>query len=142
MSASTYGSAAAMVLVAGIGIFAVAGGSNAKPAMATVTTNDRTCDFVETTMYGDGHKKVEGVTDSCNSTDEWDKTRDAIREHRRKKISGKATVHVSYTAPQDGSFHSGELQLTGSDDLFYEVQAGSEVKILVSDKDPNKIRKA
>ena len=142
MSGSLYGTAAAMVLVAGIGVFAVAGGSNAKPTMATITTIDRTCDFVETTKHGDGHKKVADVTDGCNSTDEWEKARGEIRDHKRKKISGQATIHFSYTAPQDGSYHTGALKFDGGDDEFYELQAGSEMKILVSDKDPNKVRKA
>jgi hypothetical protein len=145
MRYSLYGTAAAMVLVAGIGVVSVAGaGANSKPAVATVTTIDRTCDFIETTYDPETNKAMSarGLTDACNSTDEWEKTRDAIRAGQRKKISGSETVHLSYTAPQDGSFHTAELHFTGRDDEFYELQAGDEVKILVSDKDPSKVRKA
>ena len=105
---------------------------------ATVTTIDRTCDFVETSFEGKKAVSARGYTDSCNSTDEWAK----VREKRSKKISGHATVHVSYLAPQNGSPQTGEFKLTGGDDAFYEVKAGDEVKILVSKSDPTKIRQA
>ena len=105
---------------------------------ATVTTIDRTCDFVETTFEGKKAISARGYTDSCNSTDEWAK----LREKRNKKISGHATIHVSYVAPADGAEHTGEFKVTGRDDAFYELKAGSEVEILVSKTDPAKFRQA
>ena len=48
-------------------------------------------------------------------------------------------VHVSYTAPQNGSYQTGEFTLTGHDDAFYSLRAGDEVEILVSKSDPTKI---
>jgi hypothetical protein len=139
MSLGLYGTAAVMVLVAGVGIMSVADAGTYKPAIATVSTIDRSCDFVETTTYGDGRKEAHGLTDSCNSTDEWEKVRTAIRDKRRAKISGKETVHLTYTAPQDGSFQTVDLHFTGNDDEFYELVAGSQIKVMVSDKDPSKI---
>ena len=139
-----YGMAAAMVFVLGLAAYsAMDRVSNYKPAKASVTTIDRTCDFVETTYDTATNKAVSarGMTDSCNSTDEWDKVRDQVRENKHKKIAGSETVHLSYTAPQDGSFRTAELNFSGSDDEFYELQAGSEVNILVSNSDPSKIRK-
>jgi hypothetical protein len=137
-----YGIAAAMVLVLGLTAFSAANRAmNYKPAKASVSYIDRTCDFVETSEKA-GVKTARSLTDSCDSTGEWDKVRDAVREKRRKKIAGSETVHVSYTAPQDGSSRTAELQFTGSDDEFYELQAGSEVNILVSNSDPAKITKA
>jgi hypothetical protein len=139
MSYGLYGSAAAMVFVVGVGAYsAIERGANFKPATASVAYIDRTCNFIETTTNEDGRKTARGLTDSCNSTDEWEK----VREKRSKKISGSATVHVSYTAPQDGSYRSSELHFTGRDDEFYELKAGDEVRILVSNTDPAKIRKA
>jgi hypothetical protein len=105
---------------------------------ATVTTIDRTCDFVETTFEGKKAMSSRGYTDSCSSTDEWAK----VREKRNKKVSGRATIHVSYIAPADGTEHMGEFKLTGRDDAFYELKAGDEVEILVSKSDPTRIRQA
>ena len=135
-----YATAAAMALVAGIGVLSVAGSSNAKPAVATVTTIDRTCDFIETTTQA-GVKTARGLSDSCDSTGEWEKRREAVREKHAKKISGQEVVHLAYTAPQDGSYRTADLHFTGSDDEFYTLQAGSEVNILVSNSDPSKVRK-
>jgi hypothetical protein len=137
-----YGMAAAMVMVLGLSAYSAATRAmNYKPAKASVSYIDRTCDFVETTEK-EGVKTARGLTDSCDSTGEWDKVRDAVREKRKKKISGTETVHLAYTAPQDGSSRTAELKFTGSDDEFYELQAGSEVNILVSNSDPSKITKA
>jgi hypothetical protein len=89
-----------------------------------------------------GVKPAGGVTDSCDSTGEWDKVREAVRDKRRKKIAGSETVHLTYTAPQDGSYRTAELKFSGGDDEFYQLQAGDEVHILVSNSDPSKITKA
>jgi hypothetical protein len=105
---------------------------------ATVTTIDRTCDFIETEFEGKKAISARGYTDSCNSTDEWAK----VREKRNKTVSGRATIHVNYVAPADGAEHTGELRITGRDDAFYEVKAGDEIEILVSKTDPAKIRQA
>ena len=61
---------------------------------------------------------------------------------RDKTISGKAVVQVSYTAPQDGSSRTSELNFTSRDDEFYNLKAGDEIDILVSNSDPSKITKA
>jgi hypothetical protein len=105
---------------------------------ATVTTIDRSCDFVETSFEGKKAVSARGYTDSCDSTGEWSK----LREKRNKHISGRATLHLSYVAPQDGSPQTGELKLTGRDDAFYAIRAGDEIEILVSKSDPTKIRQA
>jgi hypothetical protein len=110
---------------------------NFQHAKATVSFIDRTCDFVEETRSGHS-KSVRGYTDSCSSTDEFE----TIREKRNKKISGRAVVHLTYTAPQNGSYQTAELPLTGADDEFYELKAGDEIYVLVSNQDPTKIRKA
>jgi hypothetical protein len=120
-------------------ILACAGCSpTADRVKATVTTIDRSCDFVETTFEGKKAVSTRGYSDSCNSTDEWAK----VREKRGKRVSGRATLHLSYVAPQDGSAQTGELKLTGRDDAFYEIKAGDEIEILVSKSDPTKIRQA
>jgi hypothetical protein len=121
-------------------ILACAGGCSpsADRVKATVTTIDRSCDFVETAFDGKKVVSARGYTDSCNSTDEWSK----VREKRNKRVSGRATLHLSYVAPQDGSPQTGELKLTGRDDAFYEIKAGDEIEILVSKSDPTKIRQA
>jgi hypothetical protein len=137
-----YGMAAGMVLVLGLAAYSTADRAmNYKAAKASVSYIDRTCDFIETTSEA-GVKTSHATTDSCNSTDEWDRVRDAIREKRRKKISGSETVHLTYTAPQDGSYRTAELHFDGGDDEFYELQAGDEVSILVSNSNLTKIRKA
>ena len=111
---------------------------NADKVKATVTTIDRSCDFVETTYEGKKAMSARGYTDSCDSTGEWDK----VREKRNKTVSGRATIHVSYVAPVDGAEHSGEFKITGRDDAFYEIKAGDEIDILVSKTDPTRIRQA
>ena len=134
MSEAFKRSVAAMVVV----VFVVGCSPNADRVKATVTTIDRTCNFIETTTSPDGRKTARGLTDSCNSTGEWA----SVKEKRNKRVSGKATVHFSYTAPADGSYQSGKFELTGRDDLFYEIKAGDEVEILVSKTDPTKFRRA
>jgi hypothetical protein len=141
MNLGLYGTAGVLVLFAGVGVMSVADAGSYKPAIATVSTIDRVCDFVETKTYGDGRKEAHGLTDSCNSTDEWNKIRDQIRNKQRTKISGKETVHIAYTAPKGGSFQTADLHFTGNDDEFYELVAGSQLKILVNDEDPSKIKR-
>jgi hypothetical protein len=139
MGYSMYGMAVAMVFVAGVGAYsAIERGAAYKPAKASVATIDRTCDFVETTYEGKKAKSARGYSDACNSTDEWA----TIREKRNKKVSGRAVVHVTYTAPQDGSYRTSELRFDGRDDEFYQLKAGDEIDVLVSNSDPSKIRKS
>ena len=131
------------VLSRGLVVIAACAGAaacspTADKVKATVTTIDRTCDFVETTFEGKKAISARGYTDSCNSTEEWAK----VREKRNKKIAGKATIHVSYVAPADGAEHTGEFKITGGDDAFYEVKAGDVIEIFVSKSDPTKIRQA
>jgi hypothetical protein len=136
---SLRGMAFTMVVVAGVGIFAtVDRGVNYKEVKGSVVMIDRKCNFTETTTEEDGHTVARGITDSCNSTDEWG----TVKEKRNKIVSGKAVVQVSYTAPQDGAQHFAELKFDGRDDEFYQLKAGDEIAILVSNDDPAKIRKA
>jgi hypothetical protein len=135
---------AAMLFVLGIaGYSAIDRTTNWKPAKATVSTIDRTCNYVETTRDPMTNKveSATGRTDSCSLTDEWEKQRDEIR-NTNKRFSGDAVVHVSYTAPQDGSYRTADLHFTGRDDEFYDLQAGSEIAVLVNNTDPSKIKKA
>jgi hypothetical protein len=141
MSYSMYGMTTAFVFVAGVGASsAMERGANYQPAKGSITTIDRSCNFVETTYDGSTKmpKSARGYTDSCSSTDEWA----SVRKKRNKKVSGKAVVHVSYTAPQDNSYRTSELFFDGRDDEFYELKAGDEIEILVSKSDPSKIRKS
>jgi hypothetical protein len=128
------GIAAAIVLVAGLG---ACGSSNYTAAKASISTIDRSCDFIETTKEA-GKTAARGYTDSCNSTDEWSN----VREKRNKVVSGRATVHITYTAPKDGSFQTAELKFDGRDDEFYKLRAGDEINILVNNDDPKKVYKA
>ena len=41
------------------------------------------------------------------------------REKRNKVVSGKAVVHLDYTAPQSGQELSGGMSFDGGDDQFY-----------------------
>ena len=141
MKYSLLGGAAAMVLVMMVAAAGAVDASHYKAAKGTVSTIDRTCNFIETTTTPDGHKSARGHSDSCSLTEEWDKERDNVRD-KGKRFSGNAVVHVSYTAPQDGSSRTADLTFTGRDDEFYDLQAGSEIKILVNNEDPSKIRKA
>ena len=133
MIQSVRGAVAVMIIVAG----ASACSPNADKVSATVMTIDRTCDFVETTYEGKKAVEQRGYTDSCSSTDEFAK----VREKRNKMVSGRATVHVGYTAPKDGSYQTGEFKMTGRDDDFYSLKAGDTIQILVSKTDPTKIRR-
>jgi hypothetical protein len=138
MISSLRGAVAAMILVAGLGAWsAIRRDVDFQRAKATVSYIDRTCDFVEKSQRG-STESVRDYTESCYSTDEFD----TVREKRNKVVSGRAVVHLSYTAPKDGSYQTAELPLTGRDDEFYELKAGDEIDILVSNRDPAKIRKA
>jgi hypothetical protein len=112
---------------------------NAKKAMATITTIDRNCTIIETEYDADYKKKSSrSYTGACNSIDEWDR----VREKRNKDVAGSAVVHLAYTAPQTGQSETGELKFDGHDDEFYQLKAGDEIAILVSDADPTRIQKA
>lgn len=140
MSYSMYGAAAAVVLVAGVGAYsAMDRAANYKPAKASVYLIDRKCDIIETkTSSLDGKKTVRSYNDDCKSIDAWD----SAKAKRDKSISGKAVIKLSYTAPQDGSNQTSELKFTSRDDEFYDLKAGDEIEIFVSNSDPSKIRKS
>jgi hypothetical protein len=127
---------AAVVMLAGFS--AIQRAANFKPAKATVSYIDRECDIIETRYEGDKETSRQTYRDTCSSIDDWDE----IRTKRTKRISGKAVVHVVYTAPQTGQETNGELRFDGRDDEFYALNAGDQVDILVSNSDPTKIRKA
>jgi hypothetical protein len=139
MFGSLRGMVFGMVVLAGVSAYAVVDrGVNYKEAKGSVVMIDRKCNFTETTTEEDGHTVARGITDSCNSTDEWA----TVKEKRNKVVSGHAVVQVSYVAPQDGAQHFAELHFDGRDDEFYELKAGDEINILVSNDDLSKIRKA
>jgi hypothetical protein len=129
-----------IVVVAALGAYsAIERTANFKPAKATVSYIDRNCDIVETTYdSNDKMKSSRTYRDSCNSIDEWDK----VRSKRNKMVSGKAVVHLDYTAPQTGQETTGELTFDGRDDEFYSLKAGDQIDILVANSDPTKIRKS
>ena len=136
MSYSLKGAIAAVLLVVGIaGWSAINRASNYKPAKATVYEIDRKCDIVETTTSFDGKKSVRNYNGECKSIDAWQ----SAAAKRDKTISGKATIKVSYTAPQDGSQQTSEFNVTSRDDEFYDLHAGDEVQVLVSNADRSKI---
>ena len=139
MFASLRGMVVGMVVIAGASAYAVIDRDvNYKQVKGSVVMIDRKCNFTETTTEEDGHTIARGITDSCNSTDEWA----SVKEKRNKVVSGHAVVQVSYVAPQDGTQHFGELRFDGRDDEFYQLKAGDEIAILVSNDDLSKIRKA
>jgi hypothetical protein len=135
-----YVAAGAVVLLACMGAYsAMDRAANWKPAKAEVSYIDRNCRIVET-RYDENYKPTDKqtFTDSCNSIDEWSK----VRSKRNKIVDGTAVVHLSYAAPQNGQPETAELTFDGRDDEFYQLKAGDEVDILVSNSDPAKIRKA
>ena len=117
----------------------VACSPNAQHTKATVSYIDRNCKIVQTTYDAD-YKRTgsETLTKTCSEADDWEK----VRSKRNKVADGKAVVHVTYTAPQNGQMQSGELTFDGRDDEFYELKAGDEIEILVSNADPTKIARA
>jgi bisphosphoglycerate-independent phosphoglycerate mutase (AlkP superfamily) len=137
---SLYGAGAAMVFIAIGGAYnAMDRSANWKQAQAAVSYIDRNCKIVQTT-YDGNYNRVgsETVTEACNTAEDWDK----VKTKRTKVADGKAVVHVTYVAPQNGQYQNGELTFDGRDDEFYELKAGDQVAILVSNSDPTKIRKA
>lgn len=129
-----YGAAGAMVFLAGAGAYhAMDIAANWKPANAEVSYIDRNCKIIRT----QGHES-ETITDACNSIDEWNE----VRTKRNMDVDGKAVVHLTYTAPQNGQSETAELTFDGHDDEFYELKAGDQMQILVSNSDPTTMRKA
>lgn len=138
--ARLYGMVAAILFVLGAaGWTAIERSSNWKPAKAAVFLIDRKCDIVETTKTASGQTlSARKYNDDCKSIDDWE----VAKAKHDKTISAKATVKVSYTAPQDGSYQTAELSFTSRDDEFYDLKAGDEINILVSNSDPTKISKS
>ena len=118
------------------------------PAQATVTTIDRKCEIIESIKRdvadprGSGAtiqaQEMNSKTGECKSVEEWAE----VRARRSKKVQGTAAVHLSYQAPQDGSYQTATLSFTGRDDEFYALNAGDSIDIIVARNDPTKIRKA
>ena len=134
-----YGMVAAVILIAGMAArSAVDRAAHWKSAKAAVFMIERKCDIVETTKTSDGRTiSARKYNDDCNSIDDWQKA----KAKHDKSISAKATVKVSYTAPQDNSSQTSQLEFTSKDDEFYDLKSGDVVDILVSNEDPTKIRK-
>ena len=138
MSYSTYGAGAAFLLVFGVaGLSAVNRTASYTPAKASVYLIDRKCNMVETTTEATGRTAARGYIDDCKSNEEWE----SVREKRNKTVAGKAVIHVNYTAPQDGSSRTSKLEFDGRDDEFYELKAGDEIDVLVSNSDPSQVIK-
>lgn len=130
-----WGGAAAIGFIAVAGVTSTINRSmNYAEAKATVFRIDRECKFDR--RY-EGGKTELGVTEPCNSTDEFEKIASARK--RPKIVDGKAVVKVSYTAPQDGSYQTSALHFDGRDEEFYKLRAGDEIAVLVSNDDPSKI---
>jgi hypothetical protein len=134
-----YGMIAAILLILGVaGFSAIDRAANWKPAKATVFLIERKCDIVETSTSFDGQKSSRTYNGDCKSVDDWTKA----KEKHDKTISAKATVKVTYVAPQDGTSQTGELHFTSKDDEFYDLTAGEIVDVLVNNEDPTRIKKA
>lgn len=139
MSYSGYGALGAIGFVAVMGALSAADrGMNYTTAKASVFRIDRSCNFTRTVTEADGRQVATGIEQDCSATDEFRKI--AAQEKRAMDIAGKAVVKVSYTAPQDGSYRTGEVRFDGRDEQFYKLKAGDELSILVSNDDPGKIR--
>ena len=136
---SLRGAVVAIVFLAGVTTYGALNRSvNYTPAKASVFLIERKCDIVETTTNA-ASKSTRVYKDDCKSVeDAWDKA----KAKHDKTISGNAVVKVTYTAPKDGSYQTGELRFTSSDDEFYDLKAGDEIAILVDNADPTKITKA
>ena len=50
-------------------------------------------------------------------------------------------MKVSYTAPQDGSYQTSQIEFTGREEEFYKLKAGDQIDILVSNEDKTNIIK-
>ena len=134
-----YGMVAAVLLIVGVaGFSAINRATNYKPAKAAVFEIERKCQIVETRTSFDGKKSSSSFEGECKTADEaWGKA----KAKHDKTIDGKATVKVSYVAPQDNTSQTGELHFTSRDDEFYDLKAGDMVDVLVDDKDHTKIIK-
>ena len=112
-------------------------GLNWKPARASISYIDRSCEIIETVEGKNLPKSSTSYRGSCNIVDEWEK----VRSDRSKVVNGVAVIHLSYNAPQTGEPEMSELRFDGRDDEFYRLRAGDEIDILVSNSDPTRIRK-
>ena len=110
---------------------------NYTPAKGSVFVIDRQCKFDR--EYSDGKREV--VTESCNSTDEFKALAAQPAAKRKKAVDGKAEVKITYSSPKDGSYQTASLKFDGRDEEFYQLKAGDEIDILVSNDDPSKIIK-
>ena len=131
-----YGMAAVFLFVLGAAAFSALNRvASYKPDKASVFLIERKCDIIETATTFDGKKSSLTYNGDCKSVDDWEKA----KEKHDKTISAKAVVKVSYTAPQDGSSQTSQLTFTSRDDEFYDLKAGDEIDVLVSNSDPTKI---
>ena len=95
------------------------------PVTATIEKVSRECRF-------DGANG--GSTRGPCARDDF--TDQAFKDGKRViDIDGTADVAFYYTAPQDGSFHTGSFHYGGRDDQFYLLKAGDPLPIRVAKDD-------
>ena len=109
--------------------------SNTIPVKATVLSIDRTCTFITRDAA-----KTES-DEPCSTTPEFREFADKGKLGKERLI-GNEVMHLSWTAPADGSMHYGDLKFTGRDDEFYTVNAGDLMDIRIKKDDPSMFRRA
>ena len=109
--------------------------SNTIPVKATVLSIDRTCTFI---AHNDAKTETE---EPCSATPEFREFADKGKP-RGSRLIGNEVMHLSWTAPADGSMHYGDLKFTGRDDEFYTVNAGDLIAIRIKKDDPSMFRRA
>jgi len=77
----------------------------------------------------------------CSATPEFREFADKGKP-RGNCLVGREVMHLSWTAPADGSMHYGDLEFNGCDDEFYTVSAGALMEIRNKKDDPAMFRRA
>ncbi len=109
--------------------------SNTTPVKATVLSIDRTCTFIAKDAA-----KTE-TEEPCSTTPEFREFADKGKPNGNRLV-GREVMHLSWTAPADGSMHYGDLKFTGRDDEFYTVNADDQIAIRIKKDDPSMFRRA
>ena len=114
-------------------------GSASPSVVAQVQAIQRNCGYTrtETTYMGDTKtgSSTSNIKKDCSEDPEFRKIKLGTSDMR---LSGEADVFLRYQMPGDEYAHSAHVVIPASDDLFYSLQVGQDLRVRIDPTDSDK----